>query len=178
RPSPVTNVPGLPVGDYLQTLGRMAPGDPDTQSETLQTAREVWQRSPTPTNTLRYALALGTPGHAESNPVEASRLLAALLPAPRGRSVDEVRLAAPFQRQFNARVAQYADLARAREDYDAKIRALETDSQARTNAMAADIAKLRKERDAVQQKLDAIAEIERSLMERDSDSAPPRAENP
>jgi urease gamma subunit len=41
------------------------------------------------------------------------------------------------------------------------------------NAMAADLARVRRERDTIQQKLDAIADIEKTLMERDGDATSP-----
>ena len=125
----------------------MTPGDPLRQQATLQSARSAWQQAQTPANVLRYALVLGTPGHDDSNPLEASRLLGGLLAAPEGLSTDELRLATAFQREFTARVQQYADLARTRIDADARMRATETEAQARINAMSADLARLRRERD-------------------------------
>jgi hypothetical protein len=163
---------GAPAATYLEALGRMAPGDPARQQAALLEARAAWQQSPLPGNTLRYALMLGTPGHDDSNPLEASRLLAALLASPERLSADELRLASAFQREFTTRVAQYADLARARMDADAALRAADAENQARINALAADLARTRRERDAVQQKLDAIADIEKTRMERDGANAP------
>jgi len=151
----------------------MAAGDPDRQQATLLTARSAWQQAPTPSNTLRYALVLGTPGHDDSNPLEASRLLNTLLATPGHLSPDEARLAMAFRREFTARVSQYADLARARLESEAQMRAVEAETQSRLDAMAADLARVRRERDTIQQKLDAIADIEKTLMERDDDAAPP-----
>ena len=164
---------GLPAASYLEALDGMAAGDPARQQATLLTARTAWQQAPTPTNTLRYALVLGTPGHDDSNPVEASRLLSTLLAAPEQLSPDELRLASAFQREFTARVSQYADLARARLDGEARLRAAEAEAESRMNAMAADLARVRRERDTIQQKLDAIADIEKTLMERDGVATPP-----
>lgn len=176
-PDPVASaapatVPGTPIVAYLDALDRMAPGDRARQQATLFAARAAWQQAATPGNTLRYALVLGTPGNDDSNPLEASRLLATLLTAPDRLSADELRLAAAFQREFTARVSQYADLARARLDTEAGLRASEAEYQSRINALSADLARARRERDAVQEKLDAIADIERTLMERDGGAEP------
>jgi hypothetical protein len=178
RPStrPVATAPaareaGLPVARYLEALDDMAAGDLIRQQATLLAARSAWQQAATPANTLRYALVLGTPGHDDTNPLEASRLLAGLLAAPERLSPDEVRLAGAFQREFTARVSQYADLARARLDTDAQLRAVEAESQSRINALSADLARVRRERDTIQEKLDAIADIEKTLMERDDGAA-------
>ena len=151
----------------------MAAGDPAHQQATLLAARSAWQEAPTPGSTLRYALVLGTPGHDDSNPLEASRLLASLLAAPEQLSPDEQRLAAAFQREFTTRVSQYADLARTRLEAEAQLRAKEAEIQNRINGLSADLARTRRERDAIQQKLDAIADIEKTLMERDGDAATP-----
>jgi hypothetical protein len=170
---------GLPPASYLQALDGMAAGDPARQQATLHAARSDWQQAPTPSNTLRYALVLGTPGHDDSNPVEASRLLNTLLAAPEQLSTDELRLGSAFQREFTARVSQYADLARARLEAEARLRAAEAESEARVNAVAADLARVRRERDTIQQKLDAIADIEKTLMERDGDAtSPPDGSSP
>jgi hypothetical protein len=172
QPLPTTASSGAAAGFYLDALDGMAPGDGARQQATLLAARGTWQQTPSPSNTLRYALVLGTPGHADTNPLQASRLLAGLLAAPAILSADELRLAAAFQREFTARVSLYAELARTREDADARLRAAEAETQTRLNALSADVARLRRERDAVQEKLDAIADIEKSLMERDGETAP------
>ncbi len=174
-PPPATS--GEPAGAYLEALDRMAAGDPAPQQATLLAARSAWQEAPTPGNTLRYALVLGTPGHGDSNPLEASRLLASLLSAPDQLSPDELRLARAFQREFTTRVSQYADLARTRLEAEAQLRTKEAETQDRVNALSADLARMRRERDAIQEKLDAIADIEKTLMERDGDAdAPPDAQ--
>jgi len=171
--SPAASSSGIPAATYLEALDGMAAGDTARQQATLLTARSAWQEAATPGNTLRYALVLGTPGHDDSNPLEASRLLNTLLATPGHLSPDEARLASAFQREFTARVAQYADLARARLESEAQMRAVEAEAQSRLDATAADLARVRRERDTIQQKLDAIADIEKTLMERDEDAAPP-----
>ena len=164
---------GLPAASYLEALDGMAAGDATRQQATLLAARTAWQHAPTPGNILRYALVLGTPGHDDSNPLEASRLLNTLLATPERLSPDEMRLASAFQREFTARVSQYADLARARLETEARLRAAGAETQSQINAIAADLARVRRERDTIQQKLDAITDIERTLMERDDDATPP-----
>jgi hypothetical protein len=177
--APPTPPASAQAGFYLEALDGMAPGDTLRQQSTLQAARGAWQLTSSPANTLRYALVLGTPGHDDSNPLEASRLLAGVLANPGDISADELRLAAAFQREFTARGSQSADLARMRLDSEARLRATETESQARINAMSAELTRLRRERDAIQEKLDAIADIEKSLMERDdAASAPPDSTTP
>ena len=52
-------------------------------------------------------------------------------------------------------------------------RAAEAEAETRINGIAADLARVRRERDTIQQKLDAITDIEKTLMERDSGAATP-----
>jgi hypothetical protein len=174
-PAPSSEVP---AAAYLEALDDMAAGDVARQQATLLAARSAWQQAATPGNTLRYALVLGTPGHDDSNPLEASRLLNTLLATPGQLSPDELRLASAFQREFTARVSQYADLARARLEAEARLRAVDAETQSQINAMAADLARVRRERDTIQQKLDAIADIEKTLMERDDDATSPADSTP
>ena len=171
--SPAAPSSGIPAATYLEALDGMAAGDAARQQATLLAARSAWQQAASPGNTLRYALVLGTPGHDDSNPLEASRLLNTLLATPGHLSPDEARLASAFQREFTARVSQYADLARARLESEAQMRAVEAEAQSRLDAMAADLTRVRRERDTIQEKLDAITDIEKTLMERDKDAAPP-----
>ena len=172
-PSPPAPTSGVPAATYLEALDGMAAGDAARQQATLLAARSAWQQAASPGNTLRYALVLGPPGHDDSNPLEASRLLNTLLATPGHLSPDEARLASAFQREFTARVSQYADLARARLESEAQMRAVEAEAQSRLDAMAADLTRVRRERDTIQEKLDAITDIEKTLMERDKDAAPP-----
>ncbi len=113
-PAPATIAP------YLDTLANMAPGDPTRQQAELAAALASARQSPTAANKLRYALALGAAGHKDSNPVEAKRLLADLLAGPNDLSTQELELANAYLREFDARVALYAELARQREDVAAE----------------------------------------------------------
>lgn len=166
------------VSTYLDLLSAMGPGNPSLQAATFESARSAWQAAATPQNTLRYGLLLGAPGHLASNPAEAGRLLARLLDAPDGLAPEEVKLARVFLREFEARLALYADLAREREQWEGRLHTTEYAARAQAAASAAESARLRRERDALKEKLDAIAEIERSMMERDTEPVPTPPESP
>ncbi len=94
----------------------MAPGDVVRQSTELASTLALAQQNPTSSNRLRYALALGAAGHWQSNPVEAKRLITELLAGENDLTPLEISLANVFQREYDARVALYADLARQREE--------------------------------------------------------------
>ena len=159
---------------YLDTLSRLAPGDPERQAAELASTLEAMQQSPTAQNTLRHALALGSAGHAGSNPVEAKRLLADLLAGSPALAPEELALANAFLREFDARVALYAEIARQRQDAEQKLQSLDSSTGRRTHALETENARLQRALDEANRKLEAVAEMERSLL--DLVSEPERGE--
>ena len=158
--------PARPILDpYLETLSRLAPGDPDRQAAELASALEGMQQSPTASRTLRYALALGSAGHPGSNPVEARRLLAELLAGSPALAPEELALANAYLREFDARVALYAELARQREESEQKLKYLDSSADRREHALEAENARLERALDEANRKLEAVAEMERSLLD-------------
>ena len=146
---------------------------PGEHASALATAKEAWQTSPSPQTTLRYALALGAPGHATSDPAEAVRLLSALLSPPAALSPEELQLAFVFMREFATRQALSEEIARQRDDFEERLRTADADSHAALAALNAETARLRREVNMLKEKLNAIAEIEQSLMQQDAPPAPP-----
>jgi F0F1-type ATP synthase epsilon subunit len=125
---------------------------------------------------LLYALALGSAGPGGSNPVEASRLLTELLAGPNDLTSEETALAQGFAREFDARVKLYADLARQREESDARAAALANSAEHRADVLAAENARLRRALSEAERKLRVVAEMERQLLEQssESESTPPQ----
>jgi hypothetical protein len=148
---------------YFQLLDRMAPGDVMRQSTELAETQSNAQQSPTAANRLRYALALGAAGHTLSNPVEARRLITELLAGQHDLSAQEVSLANAFLREYDARVALYADLARQREESDRRLKTLNSEDDRRYNALNAETQRIKKALLEAESKLEAVAEMERAL---------------
>ena len=163
---------------YLGTLSSLAPGDPARQAAELAGALEAMQQDPTTRNTLRYALALGSAGHAGSNPVEAKRLLSELLAGSPALAPEELALANAYLREFDARVALYAELARQREEAERRLESLDSSADRRAHALEAENARLERALDEANRKLEAVAEMERSLLdlvsEPESQEPPPQ----
>jgi len=173
-PPPATPQPCV-LEPYLQTLSDLAPGDATRQAAALAAALAAAQASATPSNTLRYALALGSAGHPGSNPVEARNLLSELLAGSPPLSAKELELANAYLREFDARVAQYAELARQREETEQKLQAQETSADRRENALEAENARLRRALEEANRKLEAVAEMEQLLLDQSvepKDAAP------
>jgi len=166
----VVTPPEPDLSVYLATLDQLAPGDPARQSAELAAALAATEASPTAANRLRYALALGAAGHPGSDPVEARRQIAELLAGPHDLGAKEVALAGAFLREFDARVALYADMARQREEFDQQLKASSAEDHRRAAALGAENQRLKKSLAEAESKLSAVAEMERSLIESSADS--------
>jgi hypothetical protein len=169
QPASVPVTPRLAAPEaYLELLNRLAPGDAARQATTLAEALSASEQSPTATNRLRYAIALGAAGHPSSNPVEAKRLIADLLAEQNDLRPPEVDIAKVFLREFDARVELYAELARQREDAERKLQAVDAEGDRRYNTLNTETQRLRKALAEAERKLEAVAEMERSLLEEPS----------
>jgi len=167
-PSPTPPV----LTPYLDTLARMGPGDPARQEAELTAALAAAQEERSPASVLRYALALGSAGHPRSNPVEAKRLITELLASPNTLDPVETAFATAFLREFDARVELYAELARQREESELKLRSLDATADRRAESLAVENKALRRALAAAERKLEAVAEMERSLLEQAPEAAP------
>ncbi len=179
QPAPAASNPApTSLAPYLEAIANMAPGDPARQQAELTSALAAAQQSRSSTDTLRYALVLGCAGHKDSNPVEAKRLLADLLAGPNDLNSQERELANAYLREFDARVALYAELARQREESEQKLKSNDSSAAKRADALAAENARLKKQLTEAERKLEAVAEMERSLQEQAPEAAteapPPR----
>ena len=115
-------------------------------------------------------------GHASSNPVEAKRLIAELLASPNTLDATETAFAQAYLREFDARVALYAELARQREESQQQLKSLDATADRRAEALAAENKQLKRKLAEAERKLEAVAEMERSLLEQAGTEAeqPPR----
>jgi uncharacterized heparinase superfamily protein len=153
------------LAPYLETLAKMAPGDASRQQAELAARLDAAQATRGSSDTLRYALALGAAGYPSSNPVEAKRLITELLASPNTLEPLEVSFATAYLREFDARVALYAELARQREESEQKLRSLDATAERRADALAAENKQLKRALTEAERKLEAVAEMERSLLE-------------
>jgi hypothetical protein len=165
-PAPKVEAPAsASLVPYLDTLAKMAPGDAARQEAELAATLAAARQDPSASNTLRYALALGSAGHPDSNPVEAKRLITELLAGQDKLTLPEREFATAYLREFDARVALYAELARQREESEQKLKSVDASADKRADQLAADNARLKKQLAEAERKLEAVAEMERSLLE-------------
>lgn len=155
------------VDGYLEIMNLLAWPDPARQSDVFYEVEQAYAQAPTTTNTLRYALALVTPDHAAFNPMRGKRTLEQLLANPEHLSAGERSLA-------NIMLSTAAAWSKMRDENRTLAATVgerahaQANAERRAQAQAEEIAKLRKELDAAQQKLDAIISVERSIFERGS----------
>jgi len=152
----------LLLASTIQTMQRLAQAEPAEQAEILAAARTAYQRAPQGSVQLRYALLLATPRHAARDPVMAQTLLRELAAQPETlvpveRAVVLVELA-----QLERELGLTADNDRLQEG-DATHADRVAAAQRRLQAELDENAKLRKQLEDAQAKLDAIANIERNL---------------
>ena len=147
---------------YLQELGRLSSGDPAIQAEIFSDASAVALLTPGPSANLRLGLVLAIPGHAESDPDKAQTLLLEVLTETLLLTPSEIFLATIHLNSVEQQIAAAADSRR--------LRGAQTQKQAidlRLATAETENARMRKELEEAEQKLEAITSIERSIREQE-----------
>jgi hypothetical protein len=156
------------LASTFQSMQRLAQAAPAEQAEILAAAREAYVRSPQGGAQLRYALMLATPGHPARDPVVAQKLLRELAARPEvllplERAVALIELA-----QIDNELGLKAENERLQSDEQRTDRERIALAQRRLQTELDENARLRKQLEDAQAKLDAIAKIERNLTQRKS----------
>jgi YfhG lipoprotein len=154
------------ITGYLDGLQKLLTSPPASQAEMVAAARREYELAPTPSHQLRYALILATPGHAATDQVQAQRMLRELMAAPAALLPAERALAFLEQQKVDTELSLVGE--------NQRLQSAAAHSQAeKSSALAKRLqteieenARLRKQLEVVQAKLDAISDIERSLSER------------
>jgi hypothetical protein len=177
-PEPVQPAQAVPavtdLAPYFDLLEQIAAADAARDAALLGDLQAQLEQAPGSRATLRYAVALGSAGHKASDPVEARRLLQGLLASPGDLEPAEQRFATVMLREFDARVTLYAQLARQREEADGRLAASNEAHAKALQSNATETARLRRALAQAEQKLQAITEMERELLEQIE--APPPVE--
>ena len=168
---------------YLDIMNNLSTPDPARQADLFYEVEREYTRAPTTASTLRYAVALVTPGHPASSPSEGKRLLETLLATPERLTQDERTLASVLLHETDVRLKLEAENRRLLATLDDRSRS-QANSDKRIQAQIEENARLRRALAEAQQKLDAIKEIERSIIERsptppgNRDAAPSETQSP
>jgi YfhG lipoprotein len=162
---------------YLDTMEGLASPDPARQADVFYEVEREYTRAPTTASTLRYAVARVTPGHPASNAQEGKRLLETLLATPERMTQEERVFAQVLLHETNTRLKLEAENRRLLATLDDRSRS-QANSDKRVQAQLEENARLRRQLAEAQQKLDAIKEIERSIIERSPTPPGSRDANP
>ena len=168
-PAPVVNsaaASSTALSEYLQLLQRLVQGRPSEQAEIVANAQREYDTAPTPSRELKLALILGTPGHPATDLHRAQALLRELIANPEMLLPGERALTFLELSQIDDHLTLDAENRRLQSE------AVRADQQRVANAthrLQAEMdenVRLRRELEEARAKLDAIANIERSLNER------------
>jgi hypothetical protein len=167
--TPVVNRPSATataLADYLQLLQRVVQGAPAEQAEIVVGAQHDYEAAPTPSRQLKLALLLATPGHPGTDLPRAQRLLRELMANPEMLLPAERSLAFLELQQIDDHLTLEAENRRLQTDAVRADRERLATANRRLQLELDENARLRRELEEARAKLDAIANIERSLNER------------
>jgi hypothetical protein len=155
------------MGNTFQTMQRLSQAPAAEQAELLAGARMAYEHSPQGGAQLRYALLLATPGHPGRDAPRAQTLLRQLVAQPETLAPIERAVALVQLAQLDRELGLKADNDRMQADAQRgdHERAMAS-AQRRLQAEIDENAKLRKQLEDAQAKLDAVANIERNLTDR------------
>jgi hypothetical protein len=168
-PTPVVNSAGATatlLGEYLQLLQRLLQGPPAEQAEIVASAQREYDAAPTPSRALKLALILGTPGHPGVDLPKALGLLRELVANPEMLLPGERALAFLELSQIDDHLTLETENRRLQADLVRADKERMANANHRLQTEIDENARLRRELEEARAKLDAIANIERSLNER------------
>ena len=163
-----TGIVGVSESDvYIEELGKIASGDPAAQAEIYADAEAAAQLTPDASTHLRLGLVLAIPGHPESDPERAQRILREVLAQTVLLTPAEISLATIH---LNYAEQQIIANSEARQERVSSSRIATTQQQSlnqRLGTLEADNRQLREDLDEAEEKLEAISSIERSIREQE-----------
>jgi hypothetical protein len=154
------------LNEDLLLLQKLVQGPPATQAEIVANAQREYDTAPTPSHTLKLALILGTPGHPATSLTRAQGLLRELMANPEMLLPGERALAFLQLSQIDDHLTLESENLRLQADAVRADRERVASANHRLQTELDENARLRKELEEARAKLDAIANIERSLNER------------
>ena len=155
---------------YLRMMSDLVEGDSVMQAEVFQQVDREATSNPTTSNRLKLALALATTGHANSNDEHAERELRELLAAQELLLPEERVLAVLKLEEVERRLMLDIELQQLQQTTSTSLAEQIQATEGRIEALEAQNRELRLRLEDAQQKLAELANIERSIRERESDA--------
>ena len=160
------SVSAMVLSEYLLLLQKLVQGSASEQAEIVAAARNEYETAPTPSRQLKLALILATPGHPATDQPRAQGLLRQLIAHPESLVPAERALTFLELSQIDDHLTLVAENRRLQTDAVREDQVRTANANRRLQAELDENARLRRELDEARAKLDAIANIERSLNER------------
>lgn len=159
-----TDVPegSVLVARHLESIVRLGSVPAAEQGFITEEARIDFVAVPTPSNRLRYAMVLATPGHAGFDPYRAQDLLQALISEPGALSDAERSLAKVSSGQLE-NLLSVRDQLRERDAAVELAQERQAAADQRNQSLTAEVVRLSQELDLAIRKLEAVAELEKAL---------------
>jgi DNA repair exonuclease SbcCD ATPase subunit len=157
----VTETP--PVRHSIDFLSEFVAADEATQAQMTGVQRDAWSADPSQINQLYYALLLATPGHSDTNYLEAQSLLSQLLANPDGLDHEDLEITRVFMayaQQWQRLQAKYDELS---EKLDQAQASSQSQRDRQLNQMRQQVSALSQQLKDAEAKLDAIANIEKQM---------------
>jgi hypothetical protein len=159
------------LADTIQMLQRLGGGSPAQQAEIVTNAQQAYERGAGGSAQLRYALVLATPGHAGRDAARARQLLRELAAQPETLAPVERALSLFELAQLDRELGLLSDNERMQANAGRSVDAERfANVNRRLQAELDDNARLRRLLEETQAKLEALANIERNLPDRKSNS--------
>jgi len=159
------------IAPVLGLMSELPVADPARQAQLFESVKEAAALSPTTSNKLKLGLALAAPGHAGTDPVAAQRQLSELLAAPETLAPEERLLAVVELQEVDQRLILIAENKQLQDDASHDSREKQLALSRRLAAESDENAHLRKALDEAQAKLEAVTHIERSINNREPNTA-------
>jgi hypothetical protein len=157
----------------IEVLARMQVDSASTQAELVAAAREAVDQEPTVPNRLRYAAYLALPRQPSSDPVAARRQLSEILAKPELLRPAEQVIATVLLDEVDDRLVLQSEANHLRQELSNREKDRQTAVAPKHLPTDADeIARLKRALDEAQRKLDAVTQVERSMLGRGNPPKP------
>lgn len=161
------NIGAPGVDYYLDDMAQLASGDPAAQAEIIADSQAAAQLTPGPQTGLRYALVLATPGHPESDPLQAASMLREILAAPQLLTDDEVALAGIALNWAEELSVAESEVLQTRASLARSAQSQMSATSQRMAVLESENQRLSQELREAEEKLEAITSIERSIRDQE-----------
>lgn len=157
----------LVAADYIEELARVAGNDPAEHAEIFADASATAKLTSSPFADLRLGLILATPGHSESDPERAQRLLREVLSQELLLTPTELYLATIYLNSADRQLVADAEARQLRASSSLTQQTQDHAIAGRLAIVEAENRQLRLNLEEAERKLEAITSIERSIREKE-----------